>query len=189
MAHPLAWKSFLEIRRGDAAAALSAAAALETLSREHGMLFWRIRAEGVAGWARGRLHDAAAGATEIRRALAALADQGARLNVAVYHMLLAELEAEAMGADSGLARIDEAVVLAHQSDNLYDLAFAHRIRGDILRKAHPDDPAPAEDAYLAAIAVAREQGARSFGLQAALKLAKLYQSTAADSDEAGHAFQ
>ena len=44
-------------------------------------------------------------------------------------------------------------------------------------KVRPDDPAPAEQAFLAAIAVAREQGARSFCLQAALKLAKLYQST------------
>ncbi len=54
----------------------------------------------------------------------------------------------------------------------------HRIRGDILLKADPANPAPAEQAYLAAIAVARKQGARSFGLLAALKVAKLYQSTA-----------
>ena len=44
-------------------------------------------------------------------------------------------------------------------------------------KADPENPARAEEAYLAAIAIAREQGARSFGLHAALKLAKLYQST------------
>ena len=44
MAHPLYWKSYLEILRGDAAAALSAAEALEALGREHGMPFWRIAA-------------------------------------------------------------------------------------------------------------------------------------------------
>jgi predicted ATPase len=49
-------------------------------------------------------------------------------------------------------------------------------------KADPKDHARAEQAYLAAIALAREQGARSFGLQAALKLAKLYQSTGRPSD-------
>jgi predicted ATPase len=58
----------------------------------------------------------------------------------------------------------------------------HRIRGDILLKVRLDDPAPAEQAFLAAIAVAREQGARSFCLQAALKLAKLYQSTGRPAD-------
>jgi hypothetical protein len=60
---------------------------------------------------------------------------------------------------------------------LWTDALLHRIRGDILLKVRPEDPAPAEQAFLAAIAVAREQGARSFCLQAALKLAKLYQST------------
>ena len=41
MAHPLLWKSHLEILRGDPAAALSAAEALEGLGREHGLPFWR----------------------------------------------------------------------------------------------------------------------------------------------------
>jgi predicted ATPase len=36
--------------------------------------------------------------------------------------------------------------------------------------------ASAEKAFATAVAVAKEQGARSFGLQAALSLAKLYQS-------------
>jgi hypothetical protein len=37
--------------------------------------------------------------------------------------------------------------------------------------------APAEEAFLTAIAIAKQQGARSFELRAALSLAKLYQST------------
>ena len=45
-------------------------------------------------------------------------------------------------------------------------------------QARSDKHGAAEEAFLAAIAVAQQQGARSFGLQAALKLAKLYQSTA-----------
>ena len=43
-------------------------------------------------------------------------------------------------------------------------------------KSDPANPGRAEDAYRAAIAIARA-GARSFGLQAALKLAKLHQAT------------
>ena len=38
--------------RGDAAAALCAAEALEALSREHGMPFWASTAELHLGWAR-----------------------------------------------------------------------------------------------------------------------------------------
>ena len=45
-------------------------------------------------------------------------------------------------------------------------------------KRDPAETALAEDAFRAAIAVAKQQGARSYHLQAALPLAKLYQSTA-----------
>ena len=70
-----------------------------------------------------------------------------------------------------------ALALAVETEERWTDALLHRIRGDILLKAVPTDPAPAEQAFLAAIAVGREQGARSFCLQAALKLAKLYRST------------
>jgi predicted ATPase len=53
----------------------------------------------------------------------------------------------------------------------------HRARGETLLKRDPANPAPAEDALLTAIAVAKQQGTRSFELRAALALAKLYQST------------
>ena len=90
---------------------------------------------------------------------------------------LAEFEAAGQDTQGALARIDEALALAQQTGEHWTDAFLHRIRGDILSKADPEDPARAEEAYRMAIAIARTQGARSFGLQAALKLAKLYQST------------
>ena len=46
----------------------------------------------------------------------------------------------------------------------------------------PANPAPAEDAFVTAIAVAKRQGARSFELRAELVLAKLYQSIARPAD-------
>jgi tetratricopeptide (TPR) repeat protein len=178
MAHPLLWTSRLETLRGDAAAALSAAEELEALCRAHGMPFWRVRAELNAGWARGRLHDAAAGAEDLRRALAAAGDQGMMGDAWFYTALLAEFEAQTLGADSALARNDEALALARQVDNRCDLPFPHIMRGELLLKRDPSDPAPAEEAFRTALAIGREQGARSWGLRAALALAKLYQSTA-----------
>ena len=91
--------------------------------------------------------------------------------------LLAELEAETLGAESALSRIDEALALALQVDHRSDLAFLHRLRGEILLKRDPNNPASAEEAFQTALAVARQQGARSHGLKTALALAKLYQST------------
>ncbi|HTT82718.1 MAG TPA: hypothetical protein VMF67_04500, partial [Rhizomicrobium sp.] len=43
-------------------------------------------------------------------------------------------------------------------------------------------PAPAEEAFKTAIAIAKQQGARSLGLRAALSLANLYQSTGRATD-------
>ena len=40
----------------------------------------------------------------------------------------------------------------------------------------PSNPAPAEEAFQTALEIAKQQGARSWGLRAALALAKLYQS-------------
>ena len=177
MVHPLVWKSTLEVFRGDAAAALVAAEAAEALSREHGMTFWRVMAELHAGWARGRLYDPVAGAAELKKALAALADQGARVPRELFEALLGQLEAEAVGVESALARVNEALAHTHQGECRFCLAFLHRLRGDLLLKRDPGETSLAEDAFRAAITVATEQGARSYRLQAALPLAKLYQST------------
>src|SRR5271170_7789569 len=51
-------------------------------------------------------------------------------------------------------------------------------RGEILLQLYSANPAPAEDAFLTAIAIAKQQGTRSFELRAALSLAKLYRATA-----------
>jgi hypothetical protein len=60
--------------------------------------------------------------------------------------------------------------------------YLHRLRGDILLKRDPADPAPAEDAYRTAMAIAKQQSARSYELLASLSLAKLYRSTRRPAD-------
>jgi len=177
LAHPLQAKFFLEFLHGDAAAALAAAEALEVLGREHGMPHWRATAELYVVWARGRLHDPAASATELEQALAALAEQGMRGGVWFSKALLAEREWRAQRVDGALARIDEALALARQGEGRSHLPFVHLLRGEILLKRDPADPAPAKEAFQTAIAIAQEQGARSWGLRAALSLARLYHST------------
>ena len=51
------------------------------------------------------------------------------------------------------------------------------MRGDLLLKRDPANSSPAEDAFLTAIAIAKQQGARSFELRAALSMTRLYWST------------
>jgi predicted ATPase len=84
---------------------------------------------------------------------------------------------EAEVAQSGLSTIEAAIAEATETGEHQYLAESHRIRGEILLKRDPADTAPAEEAFLTAIAIAQQQKARSFELRAALSLARLYQST------------
>jgi predicted ATPase len=182
IANALFWKSYLELWRGDPAATLSAAGALELVAQEHGIAQYLNEAELHSGWARGRIDDPAAGAAQVQRVLAAFVGQGVRVNLEFYTGLLAQLEAETLGADGALARIDEAFRLSEQVEHRCSLPFLHRLRGEILLKRNPADPAPAEEAFRTSIAIAKEQGARSPVLLASIALAKLYQSTARPAD-------
>ena len=99
------------------------------------------------------------------------------MNDGLLKIALAEAEARAGDPDRAVAILDEALATC---DRLGFRAFEAellRARGEILLKRDPANPAPAEDALLTAITVANQQGTRSFGLRAALSLAKLYQST------------
>jgi predicted ATPase len=84
--------------------------------------------------------------------------------------------------EAALTRIDEALVFAGETGEHWTDAFLHRIRGEILLKSDPTSTAPAEEAFLIAIAIAREQKARSFELCAALALANLYASAGRPAD-------
>jgi predicted ATPase len=177
LADTLFWTLYFEVWRGDPAAVLSAAEALEAVAREHGMTQYVNEAELHLGWARGRIGDAAAGAMQVQRVLAAFVEQGVRINLGFYNGLLAQLEAETLGAESALARIDEAFRLSNEVGHRCSLPFLHRLRGEILLKRNPPDVPAAEEAFRTSIAIAKEQGARSPVLLASLALAKLYQST------------
>ena len=90
---------------------------------------------------------------------------------------LAEAEARAGDPDRAGALLDEALATDERAGCRTFEAELHRARGEILLQRDPADPAAAEDAFLAAIAVAKQQGARSFELRAALSLARLYAAT------------
>jgi adenylate cyclase len=169
----------LEAVRGDAEAVLSTCETMVELSQDYGITIYLAWGKTYRGWARARLGDREAGVRELREGLAGLADQGSKQHVPLYQALLAEIEAE-IGA-SALSRVDGALALARETGEHWSDSFLHRIRGEILLELDPANAA-AEQAFRAAIAIAQAQKARSFELQAALGLAKHYQSTARPAD-------
>ena len=169
--------AFFEIARGDCDAARRAAQAVVELAEEHGLAQYAMWGALPNAYLRAPLGDRESRLAETREALEAYCGQGYKNTVPLYQGLLAELEAEGQGAQATLARIDEALALASRTGERWTDAFLHRIRGKILLKRDPVNTAPADEAFLTAIAIAREQKAKSFELRAALSLAKLYQST------------
>ena len=95
---------------------------------------------------------------------------------------LAEAEVEAGEIEAALATIDRVIADSERTGQRWFDAESHRIRGEILLKRDPANTAPAEEAFLTAIAIAQQQKARAFELRAALSLAKLYQSTGRAAD-------
>jgi hypothetical protein len=93
--------------------------------------------------------------------------------------MLADLAVSAGDAEEALRWVAEALEILAAQSFASALAPLHRIRGEALALR---DAAEAEEAFQESIRIAGEQGARSFGLQAALPLAKLYQSTARPSE-------
>jgi predicted ATPase len=106
----------------------------------------------------------------------------ASASASFFTTALAEAEAKAGELETALATIDAVIAETELRGQRSFESESHRVRGEILLKCDPADAAPAEEAFLTAIAVAQQQKARSFELRAALSLARLYQSTNRHAD-------
>ena len=147
------------------------------LSQEYAVPSFLVVGSLQSSSARYWLGDRESALTEFRQAVAAEYRKGIA-SCAVLLGLLAEMEAESQGPDAAFTRIDEALALARETGQHWSDAVLHRIRGDILLKHDPANTAPAEEAFLTAIA-SRSSRRPSFELRAALALAKLYEHTVA----------
>jgi predicted ATPase len=175
------FKAHFEMVRGDAGAARGDAEIVVELSQENALTLFTAWGALQSAWASARLDGRETGATQLRQALAAYTDQGNKFLVPFYQGLLAEIEAQG-DAEGALIRIEQALALAGETGEHWSDAFLHRCRGEILLNRDPANTAPAEDAFLTAIAIAQKQKARSFELRAALDLARLYNSTSRSAD-------
>ena len=169
--------ALFELMRGDHSRAAHSAVELARLAREHELTMFRSFGVFVEGWTKAGDGTPECGLEDMRRGVDLLREQNVLMFDAPIKIALAEAEAQAGDVDRAIAILDEALATA---DRLGYRAFEtelHRARGDTLLKRDPANPAPAEAAFLTAIAVAKQQATRSFELRAALSLAKLYQST------------
>ena len=95
----------------------------------------------------------------------------------VIGVLAAEAEVRNGRADESLTLVEELLAEIRASGLRWQEAELLRVCGEARLLGSSANPNPAAQDLEAAIAVAREQGARAFELRAALSLAKLYHST------------
>ncbi len=163
--------AILAVARGDHAAARPLAVRMGELSEGPGLTLYSSSAALILAWCDGCDYGGADVLERMRNAIAVYIAPGSEILHPLYTGLLAEFEADGPAPDEALTTIGNALALSRSSGENWTDPLLHRIRGDILLKR--GKRAEAERAYLEAIAVARAQNARCFGLQAALRLAKL----------------
>jgi class 3 adenylate cyclase/tetratricopeptide (TPR) repeat protein len=173
----LMYKIAIETARNDFESVVVDAEKFLKISQQHNMGYNLVNSRLNLSLGRARLGNTQRGVDEFRKSLADYRDQGNRVGVPGYLGALARLEAAGQNYERALALIDEALMMSQEGwDRLYD-SNLHRLRGNILLKRDPANPAQAEEAFKTSITIAKHQGARSFELLASLALAKLYRST------------
>jgi hypothetical protein len=101
-------KAHFEMVRGDAGAARRDAEIVVKLSQENAIALFAARGSLQSAWATARLDGHEIGALQLRRALAAVTNQGNKSSVPFFQGLLAETEAQG-DAEGALTRINEAL--------------------------------------------------------------------------------
>jgi predicted ATPase len=173
----LLYKIAIETARNDFESVVVDAENFLKISQQHSMGYYLALSRLYLSWGRTQLGNTQRGLDDFRKSLADYRDQGNRLIVPGFLGALARLEATAQNYQRALALIGEALAMSQEGgDRLYDSNLL-RLRGNILLKRNPANPAQAEEAFKTSLAVAKQQGARTFELLASFALAKLYQST------------
>ena len=162
--------------RGDRERGRANALEFARLAREHNLSQFRLIAMFFEGWARAE-NDLPGGLEDMRRSAELLREQKVLFLDGLIKNALAEAEARAGDLDRAIATLDETLATCESLGLRQYEAELRRTRGELLWKRDPANFAPAAHALQSAVAVAKQQGTRSFELRAALALAKLYQST------------
>jgi predicted ATPase len=174
--------ALFELMRGDAARAAPDVFELARLAREHDLSLFRACSVFLEGWVTAGSGAFGGGLEHMRRGVELLRQQTALLYDGLLKIALAEAEARAGDVDRAISVLDETLETCDRLDFRAFEAELHRTRGVILLKRGPGNGAAAEEAFLTAIAVAKQQGTRSFELRASLALAELCQSTGRPTD-------
>jgi class 3 adenylate cyclase/predicted ATPase len=147
---------------------------LIALTTAQGFAFFLAMGTAYRGWTLVEAGEAEPGMDLLRRGIEGFKASGAAWTLPFYLAQLATGHAKMGRPEDGLGWLSEALVLTGRSGVRWFEAELHRIRGELLRTAHPGATAEAEADFHRAITVARRQDAKLWELRAATSLARLW---------------
>ena len=135
---------------------------------------WFAIAQAFQGWGwlaqEGRMRD---GVERLEQGLRAFRGTGTKLYLPYLLMLLAEGYRRAEQSEAALSTLADALTLAEDSGECWSAAELHRQRGELLLSLRPPQVEQAQACYRQAIAIARQQGARTLELRSLVSLVRL----------------
>jgi tetratricopeptide (TPR) repeat protein len=139
-------------------------------SEEHGLPYYAAIAVMMRGWTTAMRGEPKAGVELIREGLASYLATGTRQQQSYFLGLMADALVQSGRASEALDAMTEALNRVAETGERYYEAELHRLKGVMLLKSEGSLYSGAEACFQQAIALAREQKARSFELRAAMNL-------------------
>jgi predicted ATPase len=172
--HALAFASWTHICCGNYAAAEAQADEVIALADQKGTVLWKalgMLGQGSAFASTGKASDAV---QVITAGLTALQATGAATFVPWHMSYLARAYMATDQFPEAWRCVSEAMTAMEKTKDKWLEAEVHRVAGEIALKSPEPDAAKAQSYFERALAVAREQQAKSWELRAAMSMARLW---------------
>jgi predicted ATPase/class 3 adenylate cyclase len=164
----------VHLLRGNYAAAAALAQELAALAEEKGASMWRGAAMLDQGFVLALTGNASDAIQMILSGITAWRSAGSTLNTPLFLLYLGRAYTELGQFERARQSIDEAMAATENTKERLWEAEVHRVAGEIALMSPEHDAAKAEAYFQRALAVARQQQAKSWELRAAMSMARLW---------------
>ena len=159
--------------RGELESALALAGEMLDYTAEHEVSLWHASASMLRAWILAALGRGSEVIDDFRDAVEQRAARGAMLRQSFYLALLAEAYGQVDRLEQGIDATSEALASVKTTGERRWESMIYRVRATLFARAPRTRP-DAEACFADALEIARAVGARSYELQAALGLARLW---------------
>ena len=147
---------------------------LVAVAEQQGALFWKAFGTSIQGWILGASGQPLDAILMLTSGINALHSTGARATVPISLTRLATAHAEVAQFDDAWCCVGDATKAIQTTKETWWEAEVSRVAGEIVLMPSKPDTSKAQQYFERALAVARQQQAKSWELRAAMSLARLW---------------